>query len=149
MTTTQEKCLGENQLTEPSLISNEVQIWTQFFEQKIMTGSRKKREEMDNKLETILMEIRTNRNVSTTTNPMSETIDMQNSQPSGFKTDRSIGVHASNTKNSDLEDDDYPLRPSDMKDLRHPAKPLYKIERDLDATVVSNEDSEEEDYHKY
>ena len=33
----------------------------------------KLREELDNKLETILMEIRTNRNASTTTNPGSET----------------------------------------------------------------------------
>ena len=37
---------------------------------------------MDNKLETTLMEIRTNRNASTATNPRSETINMQNSQPS-------------------------------------------------------------------
>ena len=56
-------------------------------------------------------------------------------------------VHASNTENSDQENKDYPLRPSEMKDLRHPAKALYRDELDLDATVVSNEDSEEEDYH--
>ena len=48
---------SENQLTEPSLISNEIQIWTQMFEQKSKDRITKIREEMDNKLEPILMEI--------------------------------------------------------------------------------------------
>ena len=34
-----------------------------------------------------------------------------------------------------------------MKDLRHPAKPLYRNELNLDETILSNEDSEEEYYH--
>ena len=35
-----------------------------------------------------------------------------------------------------------------MKDLRHPAKPLFHNESDVDITVHSNEESEEEeDYH--
>ena len=88
-------------------------------------------------------ETRTNRNASKTTNPRSETIE---TQTSGSKTDRSIGVQASNTENSDSEVEDYPLRPSVMKNLRHPAKLLCRSELDLDSTVVSIEDSEEEDY---
>ena len=76
------------------------------------------REEMDNELEYILKEIRTNKNASTATNPRYETIETQNSQPSGSKTDRSIRVRATNTENSDSGDEDYPLRPSEMKDLR-------------------------------
>ena len=80
--------------------------------------------------------------MSTTTNPRSEAA--QNSQPSGSK---SIGVHASNVENTDSENEDYPLKASGSKDLRHPAKPLYKNEIDLDETMISNEDSEEEDYH--
>ena len=35
-----------------------------------------------------------------------------------------------------------------MKDLRHPAKPLYRSETKSDETLVSEMDSEEEDYHK-
>ena len=31
-----------------------------------------------------------------------------------------------------------------MKDLRRPAEPFFRSETDLDATLVSNEDSEEE-----
>ena len=88
-------------------------------------GMAKIREEMDNNLENFLKEIRTNENASTVKSPRSETIETQNSQPSGSKTDRSVGVRASNTEKSDSEDEDYLLRPSDMKDLRHPAKPLY------------------------
>ena len=34
-----------------------------------------------------------------------------------------------------------------MKELGHPAKPLYRNELHLDETIVSNEGSEVEDYH--
>ena len=34
-----------------------------------------------------------------------------------------------------------------MRDLRHPGKPFQWSETDLDATLVSNEDSEKEDHH--
>ena len=34
-----------------------------------------------------------------------------------------------------------------MKDLKHPAKPLYQNESDVDVTIPSNEESDEEDYH--
>ena len=98
---------------------------------------------MDNKQETILKEIRSNKSMSTTTNPRSETAEAQTSQPSGTK---SKVVHASINENSDLENEDYPLKASGSKDLRHPAKPLYRNEIDLDETTISTEDSEEENY---
>ena len=65
----------------------------------------------------------------------------------GFKTDKSIGLRASNIENAGLEDEDCPLSPSDMEDFRHPAKPLYRSDLDFGATVVSNEDSDEDDYN--
>ena len=69
-------------------------------------------------------------------------------QPSGSKTNKSIGVHAASyNKNSDSEDEDYTLQASKMKDLKHPAKPLHRSESNLDETIVSNEDYEEEDNH--
>ena len=55
----------------------------------------KMREEINNKLETILREIKTKKSVSTATNPRSETNETQDTQPSGSKTNRSIGFHAS------------------------------------------------------
>ena len=34
-----------------------------------------------------------------------------------------------------------------MKDLKHPAKPFFQNESDVDVTIHSNKESEEEDYH--
>ena len=34
-----------------------------------------------------------------------------------------------------------------MKDLKHPAKPLFQNESDVDLTKHSNEEFDEEDYH--
>ena len=73
---------------------------------------------------------------------------MQENQPSGSKLSKSIGVRASNNENSDSENDDYPLRGSKMKDLKNPARPFVETETDLDQTILSNEESAEEDYHK-
>ena len=147
--------LGENnsegQLIEPSVVSNEIQAWTQIMEQKNNDRIEKMREEMENKLETILKEIKSNKSASTATNPRSEINENRDQQPSGSKIDRSNGVHASNIGNSDSENDDYPLRASKMKDLRHPAKPLFRAESDVDVTIHSDEESDAEslgeDYH--
>ena len=35
-----------------------------------------------------------------------------------------------------------------MKDLKNPARPFVETETDLDQTILSNEESAEEDYHK-
>ena len=144
--------LGENnievQLIEPSQISTEIQAWTQILEQKNNDRIEKMREEMDNKLETILREIKSNKSASIATNPRSETNEMQDPQPSGSRTIRSIGVHASNNENSETEDEDFPLKASKAKDLKQPAKPIY--ESDVDVTIHSDEESDVEpieDYH--
>ena len=54
--------LGENEnrssLIEPSQISNEVQVWTENFEQKNNDRIMKMREEMENKFNAILKEIK-------------------------------------------------------------------------------------------
>ena len=114
----------ENQLREPSQISDEIQVWTQIVERKNTERMEKMREEMDNKLEAILKEIKNNKSASMTTNPRSDINEIQEPQPSGSRVDPPIGVHASNKENSDSEND-YPLRASKMKDLKHPAKPLF------------------------
>ena len=73
---------------------------------------------------------------------------MQNSQPSGSKSIRSNGVHASNIENFDTEDEDgHPLRALQMHELRNPARPIHQNIQNINETIVSNEDSEEEDYH--
>ena len=137
----------ENQLTEPSLISNEIQVWTQEMEKRNNDRTGKMREEIDSKFEAILREIKTSKIASTITNPRSESNEAQNTQPSGSR-DRSIGVHASVNENSDCENEDsHPIRASNMHELRNPAKPFCQNRFELDETIVSNEDSEEEDYH--
>ena len=141
----------ENQLREPSQISDEIQVWTQIVEQKNTERIERIREEMDSKLEAILKEIKCNKNTSIATNPRSDINEIQEPQPSGSRIDPSIRVHASNNENSDSENNDYPLRASKMKDLKHPAKPLFRAESDVDVTIHSDEESDaeplREDYH--
>ena len=132
------------QLVGPSQLSNEIQAWTENFQQKNNERLFKRREEMENKLDAILKEIKSNKSAWSVTNPMSEINDTQNMQPSGSKIDKSIGVHASYNAKSDSDDEDYSLQVSKMKDLRHPAKPFYGSEINLDETLVSEEDWEEE-----
>ena len=147
--------LGEGnsggQLFEPSQIGTEIQAWTQIFEQRNNDRIEKMREEMDNKLYTILKKIKSNKSVSVVTNPRSENTGMQNMQPTGSKGNKSIGVHASNNGNSETENEDFPLRASKTKDLKHPANPLFQTETDVDVTMHSddetNSESEQEDYH--
>ena len=74
---------------------------------------------MENKLVAIRMEIKTSKSTSMTTNPRSEINEIE----------------------------DIPLKASEMRDLRHPAKPIHQNATTLDATVIFNEESDEEDYH--
>ena len=58
-----------------------------------------------------------------------------------------MGVHASNNENSGSENDDFPHRASKMNDVKHPAKRLFQNKSGADVTMISNEESDEEDYH--
>ena len=143
--------LGEGnsreQLVEPSQVSNEIQAWTEIFEQKNNDRITKMREEMENKLDAILMEIKTSKSTSLTTNPRSEMNEIESMQPSGSKGKKSMVVNASDNESLDSENEDIPLKASEMRDLRHPAKPIHQNDTTLDATVIFNEESDEEDYH--
>ena len=109
----------------------------------------KMREEMENKLDAILKEIKSNESASLATNSRSETNDVPNMQPSGSRLGQSNGVHASFDENLELDDEGYPPQTSKMRDLRHPAKPpMFRSESDVDTTIHSDEESDlEEDYH--
>ena len=140
--------ISENQLTEPSLISNEIQVGTQEMEKRNNDRRGKRREEINSNFKAILREIETSKNASTITNPRSESNEKQNTQPSGSRS-RSIGVHASENDNSVFENEDnHPIRASNMHELTNPAKPFCQNRLELDETIFSNEDSEEEDYHR-
>ena len=137
-----------SQLVEPRQTSSEIQAWTETFERKNNDRIEKMREEMENKLDTILKEIKSNRSQSTVTNPRSQVNETEDMRPSGSRSKEPIGVHASNIENSELEDEDNPIRASKMTELKHPAKPLFRSESDIDVTIHSDEESDiEEDYH--
>ena len=105
---------------------------------------------MEKKLDTILKEIKSNRSHSTVTNPRSQVNGAEDMQPSGSRSKESIGVYASNIENCDPEDEDNPIRASKMTELKHPAKPLFRSESDVDVTIHSDEESDAEsleDYH--
>ena len=104
---------------------------------------------MENKLDAILMEIKTSKSTSMTTNPRSEMNEIENMQQSGSKGKKSMGVNASDNESIDSENEDIPLKASEMRDLRHPAKPIHQNDTTLDATIVLNEESDEEDYHRH
>ena len=70
--------------------------------------------------------------------------EMQNKQHSGSKEVQSVGVHASNNKNPESEDEDNPLKASDMKELKHPANTMYQNELNLEDEMKASE----EEYHK-
>ena len=57
-----------------------------------------------------------------------------------------MGVNASDIECLDSINEDIPLEASEMRELRHPAKPIHQNDT-LDATVIFNEESDEEDYH--
>ena len=87
------------------------------------------REETENKFELKLKEIKSSKTASTATNPRSDTNDTQNLQPSGSKGNMFMGVHASNTIDSNLEEeDDHPLRASIMNELRILLIPFAKMD---------------------
>ena len=139
----------ENQLREPSQISDKIQVWTQIVEQINTERIEKMREEMDSKLEAILKDIKCNKGASITTNPWSDVNEMIEPQLTGSRMNQSTGVRASNIENSDSENDDYPLRASKMKDLKHPAKPLFRSESEVDVTIHSDEESDIEGEEGY
>ena len=119
------------------------------MEQKNDDKIEKMRKKMDNTLEATLKGLKSNKTASTATNPRSDVNERQDSQPSGSKTDKSIAVRAYNNGNSDSENDDYPLRASQMKDLIHPTEPLFQNESDVDVTILSSKEPDEEDNHTY
>ena len=67
----------KNQLTEPSLISNEIQVWTQKMEKRNNDRIGKTEKVIDCKFEAIQREIKTSKNASTVTNPKSKSNETQ------------------------------------------------------------------------
>ena len=82
------------------------------------------REELNNKLEAILKEKKSNQSASTVTSSRFDVNEIQDTHASGSKIDKSRGVRASNNENPDYESDEYPLRASKMKDIKKSCKTI-------------------------
>ena len=81
---------------------------------------------MENKLDAILMEIKTSKSTTMTTIPRSEINEIGNMQPTGSGGKKSMGVNASDNESLESENEDIPLKASEMRELRHPAKPIHQ-----------------------
>ena len=57
-----------------------------------------------------------------------ETNEMRNVQPSGSKNEKSKRLHRSDSGNTVSENEDYPLRASERRNLKHPAKAMFQNE---------------------
>ena len=103
-------------------------------------------EQLNNKFEEILKDIRTNRNYNIATDEE----DVERSQPGPSKsTNRSLrNRHASNTTiDRDKNQDDW-FYPSEMSELRQPYTPLGIANETSDETILINENRQENaDHH--
>ena len=90
---------------------------------------------MENKLDAILIEIKTNKITSMTPKSRSESNKIGDMQPAGSGGKRSMGVNASDNESLDSENEDIPLKTSKMRELRHPARPMQQNDTSLDTTA--------------
>ena len=88
----------------------------EIFEQKNNDRITMMREEMENKLDAILMEIKTSKSTSMTSNPRSELNGIGSMQLSGSGGIKSMGVNASDNESLDFENEDISLKASGMRE---------------------------------
>ena len=135
-----------SELTEPSQVSNEIEVISQRLTEQNNDKMSQIEEQLNNKFEEILKEIRTNKNYIVITDEE----DAENNQP-GPSNSKNKGLrnkHASNTtldKNKNQDDRSYP---SEMGELGQPYTPLRITEDTLDESIIINENRHEKaDHH--
>ena len=136
-----------SELTEPSQISNEIEVISQRLTEQNNDKMSLIEEQLNNKFEEILKEIRTNKNHIV----MTDEEDAENNQPgpSNYRNKGLRNKHASSTtsvKNKNQYDRFYL---SEMSELRQPyTTPLGIAEDTLDETITINENRQERaDHH--
>ena len=104
-------------------------------------------EQLNNKFEEILKEIRTNRNYNTTTDE--EDVERSQPGPSNSKNRSPRNKHASNTTLDRDKNQDDRFYSSEMSELRQPYTPLGIANETLDEIILINENRQENaDHHK-
>ena len=135
-----------SELTEPSQISNEIEIISQRLSEQNSNKMTQIEHQLNSKLEEILKEIRANKNCNTTTDE--EDVESRQPGPSNSKPKGLRSKHASNmTIERDQDDRFYS---SEMSELRQPYTPIRITNETLDETIITNENRQESaDHHKY
>ena len=133
-------------LTEPSQISNEIEVISQRLTEQNNDKMSQIEEQLKNKFEEILKEIGTNKNCIVLTDEE----DAENNQPgpSNYRNKGLRNKHASNSTSDKNKNQDDRFYPSEMSELRQPYTPLGIAEDTLDETIIINENRQERaDHH--
>ena len=126
-----------SEITEPSQISNEIEVISQRLAEQNNSKMTQIEEQLNNKFEEILKEIRKNRNYNTTTDE--EDVERSQPGPSNSKNRSLRNKHASNTTLDRDKNQDDRFYPSEMSDLRQPYTPLGIANETLEETIIINE----------
>ena len=143
--TTLDRNLG-SELTVPSQISNEIEVISQRLTEQNNYKMSQIEEQLNNKFEEILKEIRTNKNYIVITDEE----DAENNQPgpSNYRNKGLRNKHASSSTSDKIRNQDDRFYPSEMSELRQPYTPLGIAEHTLDETIIINENRQERaDHH--
>ena len=135
-----------SELTEPSQISNEIEVISQRLTEQNNDKMSQIEEQLNNKFEEILKEIRTNKNRIVITDEE----DAENNQPgpSNYRNKGLRNKHSSGTTSDKNKNQDDRFYPSEMSELRQPYTPLGIAEDILDETIIINENRQERaDHH--
>ena len=124
-----------------------MQIWTQRISDKTNIEVANLGKEMDEKLEKILKEMKSNRRTQSLPNRRYREQNTPRAGTSKYTSNEDGEENASEPENQECEIQDSPFRPSKLNELRTPIQPLSIQNIDLNDSVVINEDRTGEDYH--
>ena len=130
--------------TEPTQISNEIEIVAQKLAEQNKTKMTQKEKQLNSKSEERLKEIRTNRN----SYMISDEDDAENNRPgpSNLENRTLRKKHTSNIA-KDIDKNQYDrFQYSEMNELRQPYTPLGVVNETLDETIIVNESRPEADH---
>ena len=136
-----------SELTEPSQISNEIEVISQRLTEQNNDKMSQIEEQLNNNIEEIFKEIRTNKNYIVITDEE----DAENNQPgpSNYRNKGLRNKHASSTRSDKNKNQDDRFYLSEMSELRQPYTPLGIAEDILVETIFINENRQgKADHHR-
>ena len=136
-----------SELTELSQNSNEIDVISQRLAEQNNNKMTQLEQQLNNKFEEILKEIRTNRN----SNLVNGEEDAENNRPSTSNSENKFlrRKHASNNEIDKDTHQDSPFQFSEMYELKQPSTPFGVANGTLDDTIIISENRQEADYHNW